>query len=151
MRSKPYVTADGHELHLDPYGDLEFCIGSGDDFVCFAYNIEDGRLRIESTLNSETGHFIQTFNQPVVVSVGSFEKVKEAVLDEIYSAMDWCVENDVKHTKAGWNQDPFYLYREIIMHIMGVGYYQFSSREKRLGGKRIDKLTGLDQTSWGKK
>lgn len=151
MRSEPYKSIDGYELHLDPYGDLEYCIGSGDDFVCFAYNIEDGRLRIESTLNSETGHFLQTFNQPVVVSVGSFEKVKEAVLDEIYSALDWCAENDVKHTKAGWNQDPFYLYREIIMDVMNVGYNQFSNREKRLGGKRIDKLTGLDQTSWGKK
>jgi hypothetical protein len=154
----PGVWHSNEKRRLDPYGSLEYCIGSGDDFVCFEFGLQkSGRvLRIESVLNSETGHFIDRFHDPILIdlAVVSLTDLKEAIIDEIDSALDWCMENEVKHTKAGWNQDPFYLYRAIMCYLFFLGrialdgkgreeWHRFGSRQQRMGGKRINKFTEL--------
>ena len=45
----------------NPYGLLGYAVGSGDDFWCFDYALlEDGRMVLSATINSETGCFIMS-------------------------------------------------------------------------------------------
>lgn len=163
MKSEFVRVMEGEKRHTDPYGDLEFVIGSGDDFVCFDWEIRGHTLRIESVLNSETGHFIDRFNEPIEIDLPdkdidlpgvSFTDLQETILDEIYSALDWCYENEVRPSKVGWNQDPYYLYRSIMLSLHADGFIElpalrgrkrrWSRKEIRLGGKQINQFVQLN-------
>ncbi len=49
----------------DPYGALEYAVGSGDDFVCFDFHQhENGDFTLHSVVNSETGCSIQDMEHP---------------------------------------------------------------------------------------
>lgn len=109
-----------YTVETDPYGKLEFAIGSGDDFVCMDYqvNLDEGTIILHSVLNSETGHFIQDFTRPSVYPIDNSEgecemDAVEAARNITDSAMDWCGENEVDHDTKGWNQDPEYFLRYI--------------------------------------
>lgn len=146
-----------HDGITDPYGELEFVIGSGDDFICFDYHLE--RLDAESVLviidaviNSETGSFIQSFDYYCDVIKVSDNPVEELRV-MIYKAIEWCWENEVKYTKQGWNQDPWYVYRSFCQawefetkgnEFDDKKWNKFSDRQFRFGGKRIDRLVGLE-------
>lgn len=125
----------------NPYGALEYAIGDGDDFWCFDYAIlEDGRVVLDATINSETGSFIMGGGHKVVPIA---EAAQEA-LSFIDNACEWCGNNDVTHSKRGWNQDPYYFYRSVFYRCdPNPNKPDFSYRELRHGGKRINKYCGI--------
>lgn len=92
----------------DPYGKLEWCIGSADDFWCFDYAVNGNKYTLHAVINSETGHFIMDAYPPETVSRS---KAIEAARDLVYSAIDWICGNDIKHDAEGWNQDLQYFVR----------------------------------------
>lgn len=92
----------------DPYGILEWAVGSGDDFFCFDYNIDGRNVTLHAVINSETGSFIMNAEEPVTVDASEAVEVAEAYVDQ---ALDWCGENEVEHDCEGWNQDPHYFTR----------------------------------------
>lgn len=52
----------------DPYGHLEFCIGSADDFWCFDYHThKDNTITLHAVINSETGSFIMDAEPPAAL------------------------------------------------------------------------------------
>lgn len=111
-----------HTDRLDPYGCLEFVIGSGDDFVCFDYSVDTSArtVRFASVVNSETGHFIQNFEDECTVPFA--EAVAEAQR-LVNAALDWCGENEVEHDAEGRNQDPQYLVRAVTNAISNHPVY----------------------------
>lgn len=149
-----YKNAEGECRQLtSPYGALYYAIGNGDDFVCFDYaildNCQDGKTRfvLDSSVNSETGSFIDKFEYEVC----QLEEASNIALGMTDSAVDWCIsdyENPIKHTKKGWNQDVYYFYRSVyteIERILGKTIPKFSNRQYRFGGKRIDRFCGLSK------
>ena len=95
------------ELTTDPYGELTYAIGTGDDFHCFDYDIdfERGIVRLHAVINSETGSFIMDAEPPVEVPLSEAVDYAQALVD---GAMDWCMENDIVHDHQGWNQNTDY-------------------------------------------
>ena len=59
------------EMLTDPYGSLEYAVGSGDDFWCFDFHVDESRkrVRLHAVINSETGSFIQDAETPDWYSV----------------------------------------------------------------------------------
>ena len=101
----------------DPYGKLEWAVGNGDDFVCFDFHAEYGYVILHAVLNSETGHFIEDFEPPVKVP---FTQAVAEARNLVESALDWCVNNDVRHSVKGWNQDPYYFVRCVRRTVEGL-------------------------------
>lgn len=99
----------------DPYGLLEYAIGNEDDFICFDFAITDRGVWLHSVLNSETGHFIEDFQAPVLVSRG--KAVAEA-MQMVTEAIEWCINNEVVHDEAGWNQDMYFFPRDLAYALM---------------------------------
>lgn len=132
----------------DPYGELEFAVGSKDDFVCFDYAFEEDKCILHAVLNSETGHFIQDFRYEVAAADDSPYKTAIVMVEE---ALDWCAANNVKHDKRGWNQDPYYFARAVKRAYLKVnGLWgndeqdsRLSERQFRLGGIKIDRWVGM--------
>ena len=109
-----------YTVKTNPYGKLEFAIGSGDDFICMDYqvNLDEGTIILHSVLNSETGSFIQDLTHPAVYLIDNSEgecdmDAVEAAQDIIDCAIDWCVHNEIEHDSEGWNQDAEYFLRYI--------------------------------------
>jgi hypothetical protein len=123
----------GDELYnfTNPYGFLEFVIGNGDDFVCFDYRVLDDWVIVDATVNSETGSFIEGFGYYVVKKEAALDVVRE-VTEE---AIEWCQNNEIRHSKAGWNQDEYYFLRAVAMSLYPME--RCSERMMRYGGKRI--------------
>lgn len=107
----------GVELKTDPYGALEFAVGTGDDFWCFDYALDpgdldrDGWIKLHAVINSETGSFIQNAEPPLFLPIG--EDAIKAAAGLVSAALDWCAENGVRHHFKGWNQDPAYFVRSV--------------------------------------
>jgi len=125
----------------NPYGSLNWAIGSGDDFFCFDYDfLPDNRVVLDSTINSETGSFIQEAKYEVV----SQDHAPNVALSMVDEGISWAVDNDVRHTKQGWNQDPYYFYRRVFYDCdNNKNKPNFSDREFRMGGKRINAYCSL--------
>lgn len=142
----------------DPYGELEFVVGSEDDFVCFDYATFAWRgveyVALHSVLNSETGSFIENFDYHVLplmdpCGVVSPELVRTAHA-MVFSALGWCGDNDVTHDRLGWNQDPFYFVRSLVVSSIIHSHTDASgeawkvqsrfSHSKRFGGKTVDRV-----------
>jgi hypothetical protein len=129
-----------------PYGFLEYAIGNGDDFVCMDYNItttDQGAkfLILHSVVNSETGGFIDRFEYDVIHLI-DYDYDANAITDR---AIEWCYDNGLKHNVSGWNQEPYYFAR--CAHLDFIGETgepsevpEFTEREKRMGGKRINQF-----------
>lgn len=103
--------------HTDPYGELNYCIGSEDDFWCFDFAIDPDPcapggvlVTLHATINSETGSFIQDAEPPITVPR---ERAVEEAKRLTDAALDWLAENDVQHDEAGWNQDTTYFWRSV--------------------------------------
>jgi len=121
----------------NPYGALEYAVGNGDDFHCFDWAmLPDGRVVLHATVNSETGCFIQGAGYEVV----SKEDAPNVACGMIDNAIDWLGWNDVRHSKKGWNQDPYYFYRSVVWHLDdSPDKPDFSWRQVRMGSKRFSK------------
>jgi len=145
LEMAPKRAKESREL-TSPYGSLEFAIGSGDDFVCFDYHIIRSALKenynkpyiiLHGTRNSETASYIEDCGYALL-------QLGPAVLDAVYELMD-AQFDDVRHSKAGWNQDHRYFLRAVTravareINVEGWGVPDFSDRQWRKGGKRIDK------------
>jgi|TARA_Y100000310_G_C20195980_1_gene584680 hypothetical protein len=109
-----------YQTPTDPYGHLEFGIGSEDDFYCFDYaELPNGSIKLHSVINSETGSFIQDGE----VNEVSKAEAPEVALGMIDQALEWLVEGgdpcedgkpgSIEHDIEGWNQDPYYFYRAV--------------------------------------
>lgn len=81
---------------LDPYGRLEYSIGTDDDFVCFDYAVTNEGVWLASTINSETGSFIQAMQQPVIVPHNQALWKADAMIDQ---AWDWVMEQNFKSSE----------------------------------------------------
>ena len=115
----------------DPYGILEYAVGSGDDFVCFDYYIHpNGMVRLHAVVNSETGSFIENMQEPF--TVGKRYAINESA-KLVASALDWCSINNVRHDKRGWNQDPYYFVRELGHRLKDARYKNHTIRQQRFG------------------
>lgn len=109
---------------LDPYGELEYVIGSSDDFVCFDFDIdrENKVVHIASTVNSETGSFIDRFRDTVAVPYGDNVLAPyHAARGLMDDAVQWCFDNEVEHDAEGWNQDPEFFARAVHAAVTGTG------------------------------
>lgn len=127
-----------------PYGFLHFAIGTGDDFVCLDYRSITGKdgidyMVLHATVNSETGSFIDRFEYVVTERSNAPAIAMEITLN----ALEWAHTDDGKHNKSGWNQDPYYFYRCVYLSVNPPAK-DFSEREKRYGGKRINRYCGLN-------
>lgn len=100
-----------------PYGHLEFAVGSGEDFYCFDYEVINAGPRgkfiiMDSVINSETGGFIENaLNGYVVLPVNTVAQDSAAIHEAfgmVDQALEWCNNNDIRHTVKGWNQNPAY-------------------------------------------
>lgn len=151
----------GTELYnlTSPYGHLWFAVGNGDDFWCFDYAVldrcPDGKTRmvLDATINSETGSYIGGADYRVMLPELGGQRPTLAALDMVRAAEDWLAEpiqdmwsgklRSLRHNKSGWNQDPLYFVRCVAIteaEILGIPVPDFSDRQKRLGGKRIQKF-----------
>ena len=151
LLSHPVVVAALAEL--DPYGNLSYVVGSSDDFICFdfsialnpeAHGIGDDFLIVKATVNSETGGFIQEFGK-WVISTG--DSPQNELTDIVCEAFNWCIENRVRQSKKGWNQDGWFLVRDAVLACQNFYGHTpekgFSARERRFGGKRINRYVGI--------
>ena len=126
-------TAHAADRLTDPYGELEYVVGSGDDFICFDYHVNatTREVRLHAVLNSETGSFIQNFEAPGSYAFSEAPTVAEALIER---ALDWCAENGLRHSRKGWNQDPYYFLRAVnaaIARAEGQPYTRVPRTSKR--------------------
>ena len=104
---------------MDAYGNLEYAVGTADDFVCFDWDYEPDTkiLRIQSVVNSETGAFIQEFGPMFEGKVEDKDQAYIVAKELIDAALDWCIDNDLVHDQEGWNQDPYYFVRAVARYV----------------------------------
>jgi hypothetical protein len=115
------TTHKTEEKPTDPYGALEFAIGSADDFWCFDYYLhQNGEVTLHAVINSETGSFIMDAEEPIRVPAAQAIEQAKRLTD---SAIDWCyVDEPIEHDTEGWNQDPSYFWRAVQAAVIGNGY-----------------------------
>lgn len=120
----------------DPYGALEYVVGSGDDFICFDFVIDEtaSRVKLHAVLNSETGSFIQDFAEPEWVD---FEHAVERAVALTAEALDWCLENRVRLDLKGWNQDPTYFARSVCAAVRSEHPHRRVTRRVRRWRERL--------------
>jgi hypothetical protein len=94
-----------------PYGHLYYATGSGDDFICYDFEIINAGPRgmfavLHAVLNSETGGFIEDYGYKVMPcnSIAQKRLVMRAAVGMVDRALEWCGHNDVRHSTRGWNQ-----------------------------------------------
>jgi len=147
-----------------PYGALYFAVGNGDDFWCFDYatmlDCRDGKNRIvlDATINSETGSFIEGGGYEVVVLEPGQTPAADVALGMTDQALEWVNEpsydwgnqryTNIRHHRTGWGQDPYFFFRCVYLmeYSLTPGNLvptKFSERQKRLGGKRINRFVHL--------
>jgi len=109
----------------DPYGVLSFAVGNDEDddqdgditiFFDFA-ELPDGRIALDSTINSESGSYIDKFLYEVVDPKDA-AKAAQAMTD---AALDVLFENGIVHDQEGWNQTPCYFARSVHAHVNNTG------------------------------
>lgn len=112
------------EHKTDPYGQLLFAIGNGDDFWCFDYAVgTDGEtMRLHAVINSETGSFIQDAEKPVEIPFDEAVAYAQHLVDD---AVSWMagegIDDPIEHDTEGWNQDPQWFVRCVEATVRGFG------------------------------
>lgn len=120
----------GRELPnwTSPYGHLHFCVGTGDDFWCFDYErVNAGAwgefIVLHAVINSERGSFIMDAPYGYQVLPVNTMKEQSAAVREAFGLVDralsWVYENDLKHDRRGWNQDPAYFAIAVARSLRG--------------------------------
>lgn len=125
-----------------PYGILEYAVGNseGDEecegdwttFYDFA-ELPDGSIVLDSTINSESGGFIEG---------GGYHRVSKNeapgyALAMVDLACECLCLNEVRHDADGWNQDEYYFVRAVARHC-GVEPYASMNYEQLRRGDRPD-------------
>jgi hypothetical protein len=130
----------GTEL-TNPYGCLQWAVGNGDTFTCFDYAmLPDGRVILHATFNTESGCYIGGCGYEVVAA----KDAPDVAMHFTDDGIDATSMNEMPHNKSGWNQDPYYFYRCVFLSCdPNLDTPNFSEREKRMGGKRINKYCNL--------
>jgi hypothetical protein len=105
----------------DPYGKLEYAIGTQDDFWCFDFYLHrDGTVTLHAMINSESVHFIKDAEKPIRVPRSrAVEEAKRLT----QAAIEWCQEcgDPLTHDLKGWNQSPCYFWRSVHAAITKTG------------------------------
>jgi len=98
-----------------PYGHLFYATGSGDDFICYDFAIINAGPRgqfavLHAVVNSETGSFIEGFAYEILPcnSIAQQRLVIRTAVGMVDRALEWCGDNDIRHTTQGWNQTADY-------------------------------------------
>lgn len=101
-------------LKTDPYGILEYAIGSDDDFTCFDFHVdhEARTVTLHAVINSETGSFIQDAETPCTVPFADAVSTAQRLVDD---AIAWLYDSGdvIEHDTLGWNQDEQYFVRAV--------------------------------------
>ena len=116
-----------------PYGHLYYATGSGDDFVCYDFEIINAGPRgmfavLHSVMNSERGTFIQDYDY-VVMPCNSIEQKKQVIrcaFGVVDAARAWCDNNSIRHTVRGWNQSPDFFAISVAEHLFP---YRFKNKQ----------------------
>jgi hypothetical protein len=134
--------AEGADKSIEltnPYGSLQYAIGSGNDFLCMdhAFISRNGKqwVVLHASRNSESGPggYLEGAGYKIV-------PLGPKVQGVVFSMMDGAFE-EVQHSVRGWNQDRWYWYRAVTVgcaRVLGDAVPEFSQRQTRRGGKRID-------------
>jgi hypothetical protein len=142
------------QCFTDPYCHLYYAHGSGDDFHCFDFEVINAGPRgdfiiLHSTINSETGCFIQGGSYAVLPVNTEEQKMYAVSFAEgiVDLAVQWMFDNEVRATRRGWNQDEMFFVRSVASALFEYRFEdwrknepKFSDREFRFGGKAINKL-----------
>lgn len=121
----------------NPYGSLHFAVGSGDDFWCFDYaDLGDNRIAVHAVINSETGSFIET----IFYGILSKRRAAYELRDLVDRAITWTYENNVRHSKKGWNQDPWYVLRSYLAGMKATPYRNYTANQLRFGKGKDDRI-----------
>lgn len=139
---------NGIELYnlTNPYGFLEYVVGGADDFHCFDFKVVNAGPKgefiiLDSTINSETGSFIQGCEY-LVLPVNSHRQKQDAVqkaVGMVWEALQWCFDNDLKHDKAGWNQAPMYFAADVAKELFPYKFEKVRSNTRNFS-KTISKI-----------
>lgn len=136
----------------NPYGFLHYACGSSDDFHCFdCKTIEAGAkgkfIILDATLNSETGGFIVNAGYHVMPINTDREKIDVwcKACSMVDQAVDWCFDNDVKHSRRGWYQEPMYFAFSVAKSLFAWDFHHYAKREitdrmLRFGSKTFDQV-----------
>ena len=98
-----------------PYGHLYFGIGTGDDFWCFDFEPVNAGPRgsfiiLHATINCDTGGFIEGapygYNVLPCNTMADERAAIRLAFGMADQALEWCVDNDIRHSVKGWNQNP---------------------------------------------
>lgn len=138
-----------------PYGHLEFCIGSDDDFFCFDYEtIEAGPrgkfIILHSVINSESGGFIDG-SEYAILPVNTRAEIAYAVraaFGLVEQADDWCSSNGVKHSMKGWAQNHNYF---PISVAKALWPYKFTDVPLELRKNNAKALAAAHRIGWPEK
>lgn len=118
------ATVQGEEADAlcDPYGELEFAVGSDDDFVCFGFSLlDDGRVYLDAVVNSETGSFIMGFETATVPR----ERAVSAARGMVDRSIEWAIADGAVGGMSAslslleWDQDPLYFVRCVEAAVSG--------------------------------
>jgi len=130
-----------------PYGHRYFAIGSGDDFHCFDHCLLECGPRgvfmiLHSVVNSETGNFIQDGSYYVLPANTDEDHlvVVDLAADMVLDAMNWCLDNNIRHDSKGWNQKQPFFVRATARCLRGSRFEKCSDREMRFGSKRVNTI-----------
>lgn len=89
-----------HGTDINPFGTLNWTLGSADDFVCFDYAIlGDGTMVLGSEVTSESSSFTREFRYVHVDVPDALVEAEEMVS----KAREWCEENEVNTEES--NED----------------------------------------------
>jgi hypothetical protein len=115
-------------MATDPYGNLEYSIGSEDDFWCFDYEInqEDGTVTLHAVINSETGHFIEdSYKDTYPIETHSIIDYVHEMFDE---AHEWCIINGINFNYNETKITEWRFINDVSKSILN--YYYKSKQEK---------------------
>jgi hypothetical protein len=105
----------------DPYGKLEFAVGSHRTFWCFDYcHHEDGTITLHAAINDSEGfgESLEDAEPPVTVPAAEAPALAK---DLVCKALEWLVEHGIQHDREGWSQDPWYFHRAVHASATGTG------------------------------
>lgn len=116
-----------------PYRHLHYATGSGDDFVCYDFEVVNAGPRgqfavLHATVNSETGSFIDGFAYEILPcnSIAQQKAVIRTAVGMVDRALEWCGHNDVRHSTRGWNQSADYFAISIAENLFP---YRFKNKK----------------------
>lgn len=141
-----------------PYGHLVYAIGSGDDFHCFDFATQESPtfgsfIVLHAVINSETGSFIMDGDY-AILPINTDDQRRLALRHAAFmvdTANDWLFDNDLRHSRKGWNQDPLFFLRSVFVELFPSESTRYvktrrvreswvTPRMLRFGSKRIDNL-----------